>query len=234
MKYRAILDLMVYIMAPILVGNIVDTQNLTYALIGLIATGAFYTILVKFKQDRINISAIFFMTLSLMLFTYRIGINGKFDIYAYDTYFLILCTILIPFINIFCKNICNYIYRDILKSMGYNDINVAIIIKKNELDKEFNELSSVITIHVLAVIFIRVYSIVAYGASNYLKTSDLEILISIILVMVEIYIISKIISKPKYRQNINNEKKNKNKNKPIYKQADKRVINLNQYKKVNK
>ncbi|RDY24716.1 hypothetical protein CHF27_000520 [Romboutsia maritimum] len=229
MKYRIIFDIMIYIMAPVLLGSMINVNYLTYFIMSLASIGLFYTTITKFKQDRINVSGLVFMALSIVLFIFKSKVNLGFDMYVYNTFFLILGSVLISLIGMFGKNICNYIYKDILNVIGYNDLNVAIIVKKNELEKEFNKLSSLVMIHMLALIFIRVYSIVAYGVDNYLKTSDLENLTSILLIMGEIYLISKIISKPKNKVRIN-----KKKNKSNYKQNEKKVINLNQYKNVNK
>lgn len=243
MRYRIILDLAVYMVAPILLLNFVNANYLMYYIIALIGLGIFYSALTKYKEIRVNISGIVFMALCLALFLFKKEAESEFQVYVYDTYFLILCSLAIPALNIFGKNIFNRIYVDFLRAKGHNSLVIWSGIRKNKLDIEFNKLSSLVAIHLLIISFIKVYSISTYGESKYLATSDLEILVSMIFILGEMFMISKIISKSKYKvnnhknnRNFNSKEKSKNRinEKTKRKINDGRVINLSQYKNINK
>lgn len=243
MRYRIILDLAVYMVAPILLFNFVKVNYLMYYIIALICLGIFYSAVTKHKERRVNISGIVFMTLCLVLFLFKQEAKSGFQVYVYDTYLLILCSLAIPVLNMFSKNIFNRIYVDFLRAKGQNSLAIWSTIRKNKLDIEFNKLSSLVAVHLLIISFIKVYSISTYGASKYLATSDLEILVSMIFILAEMFMISKITSKSKYKMSnhknsgsSNSKEKSKNKidEKAKRKINDGRVINLSQYKNINK
>lgn len=243
MRYRIILDLAVYMVAPILLFNFTNANYLMYYIITLICLGIFYSALTKYKERRVNISGIVFMFLCLALFLFKKEAKSDYQVYVYDTYLLILCSLVIPAFNIFGKNIFNRIYVDFLRVKGHNSLAIWSGIRKNKLDKEFNKLSSLVAVHLLIISFIKVYSISTYGASEYLTTLDLEILVSMMFILGEMFMVFKIISKSKYKMNNHKNKdsfkskektKNKINEKTKRKINDGRVINLSQYKNINK
>ncbi|RDY28889.1 hypothetical protein CHL78_002910 [Romboutsia weinsteinii] len=225
---KLLLDLGVYIGAPILLFNLAKDTYITYFIIVLAALGGFYSVSTKRKEERINISGIIFMILYVSMFLFRKDIDSEYKVYIYDTYFLISGALAILLLNIFGKNLVTRVYVDISRARGYNNLSIWSSIRKNHLDISFNKLSTIVATQLLVISFIKVYSISNYGASNYTSTQDLEVLVCMLFIILEIYMISKTMSNIKYKPN------NKSKSKSKYNLNDRRVINLSQYKNTNK
>lgn len=229
MKYRILLDVAVYILAPIILCNFIATEYIMYSIVGLIALLGIYSVTTRKKESRVNISGLVFASLCIALFLLKIELKSEYQVYIYDTYFLMLCGLVILLLNPLGKNVFTRIYVDILRVKGYNNLSIWSGIKKSKLATPLSKLSIVVGTHLIVVSLLKVYSILIYGQANYKTTSDLEVLISIIFLVCEIYMISKIISKSKMQ--INNSKSKK---KSKYNLNNSRVINLNQYKNANK
>lgn len=225
---KLLLDLGVYIGAPILLFNLARDTYITYFIIALAVLGVFYSVSTKRKEERINISGIIFMILYVSMFLFRKDIDSEYKVYIYDTYFLISGALAILLLNIFGKNLVTRVYVDISRARGYNNLSIWSSIRKNHLDISFNKLSTILATQLLVISFIKVYSISNYGASNYTSTQDLEVLVCMLFIILEIYMISKTMSNIKYKPN------NKSKSKSKYNLNDRRVINLSQYKNTNK
>lgn len=228
MKYKLLLDLGIYIGAPILLPKLVADNYTVYSTMMLVALGGLYSVWTKRKEERVNLSGIVFMALYIGMSLFRNDVSSDYQVYVYDTYFLIAGALSILLLNIFGKNIVTRIYADVLRAKGYNNLAVWSCIRKNHLDVKFNKILSVVVANLLTISFIKVYSISNYGAKNYSITLDLEVLICMLFIILEIYMVSKTMSNIKYKPN------NKSKTKSKYNLNDRRVINLNQYKNTNK
>lgn len=230
MKNKILEDILVYIISPILVFGLEDFNKIKYLIIGLCFIIALYTINGKKRDGRINLTGLIFSIIYIAFFSFKQNIQPEFERYVMDTYFLITCTILMIILNLLDRNIIKQIYRDCLRSKGWSSLSVWNFFKKSKTPSYLKKIESVVIVHILALVFIRVYSIATYGYQNFKTTADLEILISVLFIIGEIYILSKIIS----LSNLSKNDEKKEKNNIEHSKSNKRVINLNQYKKINK
>lgn len=228
MKNRILPDVLVYILSPILIFSFLDEVELRYFLTALVFGIVLYTMMVKRKEGRINSTGIMFSVVYIIFFSYKQKIQPGYDIYVNNTYFLIIGSILISVMNLLNKNIVKQVYIDILKCKGLSDLNIWNLLKKSENVYYFNKMTYVISIHMLALIFIRVYSMYTYGRQGYTLTTELEILVCVLFIVGELYLISKLSNKRKKEENETINKNTKSNS------SNKRVINLNQYKNMNK
>lgn len=229
MKSKVMLDLSIYMIAPIIVCNVIGDEYLTYFSVGLIAIVAIYSLASKQKESRVNLSGLVFASLSILLTLLKKEVSSAYQVYIYDTYFLMLCGLGIVLFNLIGKNIITRVYFDVQKSRGINHLYIWSSIKKCKLSSEFDKLSYVVSLHLIVVSLVKVYSISTYGKGGYTLTQDLEVLIFIIFLIGEIYMVSNIMSKIKL---VKNRQKNNNRSK--YHLNNSRVINFNKYKDVNK
>lgn len=238
MKNKLIPDIFVYMVAPIVVCNLVTTKNMDYTIMALILSISFYSFMTRKKESRLNVTGITFALGYISLYLLKQSVKLDFMRYVYDTYFLILCSISLIILSFFNKNIIKQMYTDTLKAKGYTKLYIWNSLKKNTLTQEFEKASSLVNIHLLCIVFIKVYSIATYGAQKYTTTADLEILVWMLFIVAEIYIISKINQEYKYKQK--QEFKGTQKGKGLIsiktiKKADKeKIIYLNKYKRTNK
>ena len=228
MKNKILPDVLVYIISPILIFSIVDQFKISFLMTALVICTLLYTMMVKSREGRTNFTGIVFSAVCIIFFSYKQKIQPGYETYVYNTYFLILCSMFITIMTLFNKNIVKRVYIDILKCNGLSDLNIWNILKKPENIDYFNKMTSVISIHILAMVFIRVYSMYTYGNTAYSSTSDLQIFVSVLFIVGELYLLSKLSSQPKKDDNSTLNKNIKNKS------NNKRVINLNQYKNMNK
>ncbi|MEF9990506.1 MAG: hypothetical protein RRZ84_06050 [Romboutsia sp.] len=237
MKYRSMLDSIVYVLSPIMLCNFIDIKYLIYSITILLSLVLVYSILTKIKEERVNILGIVFVCLCIILSIIRKESQNDFQIYTYDTYFLSACGLTILLFSAFGKNLSIKGYFDIMRSNGYNILNIANNIKKRGLESLLNKLSLVVTLHLITISSIKMYSILIYRNDNYTFTSQMEILVSTIFLLGETYLLSKIISRSN-KKVMKESKKDKNKVKNRVKAKitlnDSRVISLSQYKKANK
>ena len=155
-----------------------------------------------------------------------------------STYFFILCLISLITLKFFDKNAIKQIYIDILKSKGYTKLYIWNSLKNNILIQEFEKALSLVNIHLLSMIFIKVYSIITYGEQKYTTTADLEILVCILFIIAEIYTISRIKQEHKSKEKEKFKSINKGKGlisiKTIKKNNKEKIIYLDKYKRTNK
>lgn len=229
MKSKLMLDLSIYMIAPIILCNVFGDEYLMYSIATLIAIVSMYSMSVKKNEARVNLSGLVFVYIYILLIILKKDIVSDYQIYIYDTYFIMLCGVGIVFLNLIDKNIITRIYFDVQRSKGINHLLIWSNINKCELLTEFNKLSYTLSLHLILSSLVKVYSILLYKKGAYTLTHDLEVLISIIFLIGEIYIVSNIMSKIKL---VKNKKINKNKSK--YQLNNNRVINFNQYKDANK
>ncbi|MGL5348040.1 MAG: hypothetical protein ACRDA3_11870 [Peptostreptococcaceae bacterium] len=229
MRNKLLVDIIVYILSPILVLSFVDDAITKFFIAILILGIVLYTIMVKSKEKRINLSGIMFSVICIMFFSLKQTIQSNYEIYVYNTYFLIVGSIIINAFSLLNKNIIKQVYIDFLKCKGWSELNIWNVLKKAQYPYYFNKMSSIISIHILTIALIRVYSMYNYGTGGYTTTTDLQILASVLFVIGELYIISKIANTPKPKNDGISQNKNIKNN-----VSSKRVINLNQYKNMNK
>lgn len=228
MKNKVLENILVYIVSPILAFSFINYVKIKYFIIVLVFFIVFYTIMNKKREGLINITGVVFSIAYIAFFTFRQSIQNGFQVYIVDTYSLILLITLIVALNLVDKSIAKQIYIDYLKINRLSSLNIWNIFKKTNLQYYLKKIELVVTLHLLTMVFIKVYSISTYGSENYKITIDLEILISVLFVVGEVYILSKFLFHPK---NEDKEFKNNNIND---KSPSRRVINLNQYKNINK
>lgn len=230
MKNKLLLDLLVYLVSPILVFIFLNEAKIQLFITALVFGIILYTMMVKRKEGRLNFTGLAFSALCVIFFSLKQKLEPGYEMYVYNTYFLIAAAMLIQALSLMNRNVFKQAYIDILKCKGWSDLNIWNILKKSEYLYYFNKMSSIVSIHVLAMALVRVYTMFTYGAKGYTSTTDLEILICVLFIVAELYLVSKISNKPKKEENGQN-KSNSQKNKVA---NNKRVINLNQYKNMNK
>ncbi|EPZ56556.1 putative membrane protein [[Clostridium] sordellii ATCC 9714] len=78
--------------------------------------GIGYSIIVRYSQYRVNISAIIFLSIYTIIQSPKISLNDNYYIYVYDIYCLILTSIFLIITNLLDKNIFKLFYIDALKN----------------------------------------------------------------------------------------------------------------------
>jgi len=228
MRNKILPDLLVYILSPIIVLSMVNVVDIRYFAIGLVPLISIYSIIVRTKYNRINLSGIVFSFLYIIFSYYKQNIQAGYDTYVYNTYFLIISAIIIVLISLFNKNIIKQVYIDLLKCKGMSPLEIWKQVKKSENICYFNKINHILILQILSIILIRVYSMNTYGINDYTYTKELEILINTLFIMGEIYISSKLFNKIKKEDSILINKNVKVNN------SNRRVINFNKYKNMSK
>ncbi|MBC5996274.1 hypothetical protein EAI30_10695 [Romboutsia ilealis] len=226
-KRKILIDSIIYIALPIILYKLSSVGISNSYVFYLILGGICYTLYTKYKQNRTSISGLGIMTLLTLYIYFSRNQKNSFDLYIYATYIIGLSLSIILILNLFDRNICSQIYTDILNTKFNSDISINSLIRKRKLENEFNFLTTLIALHLLISILIRFYGILYYGASRYIEVYSLEILNLIIFTIIELYTIYKIIVKTMSDKAFSNKKNDKDIN-------DGRVIDLSQYKRVNK
>lgn len=232
MKKKLTTDLFVYIATPILLCNVFDDKYLIHVAIISIIICIIYSIVSIRKIRRINVSASIIFIIYLVINLLKKNIISDYHRYIYDTGSLIVIAILIIIANYLGKNVVREVYQDALKSGGYSILCIYSVLKKNNVDTEFNKLSNLILMNMLFLSFLKVYSIGVYGEANYYNTSSLEMLVELCFLTAELYFLNLIVLKTKSDFRSYDIKKNRRR----YKSVDdkKRIISLIEYKEVNK
>lgn len=231
MKSKLIMDLSVYMIAPIILCSVVETKDLGFIITGVVALVAIYSLYCKNKESRINFSGLVFTGLYIILAIFKKEVESNYQIYIYDTYFLLILGITILICAVIEKDIIRRIYIDIQRSKGFNNLLIWSNIKKSGISKECKQLAYIVSGHLIVLSLVKVYSISQYGKSLYTSTQDREIIVSIIFLLAQMYFISKIMQKSK---EVKNTKRNKNQCKSKYNLNNSRVVSLEEYKNVNK
>lgn len=234
MKSKLILDATIYMITPTILCNIIGIEYRVYSIIALMALVVIYTITCKQNEARVNLSGLTFSGLYMILVLLRKEVESSYQVYVYEAYLLMLAGLVVILLTVLKKNIIFRIYRDIQRAKGVNNLSIYSSVKKCGLSPIFDHLSYVISGHLALVSLVKIYSISTYGKLNYTSTQDLEILISIIFLIGELYILSKIITNMKLANKNTKNKHIKNKYKSKHSLNNSRVINLNQYKNANK
>lgn len=192
-----------------------------------------YSITTAKNELRLNVSGIIFASLYICAHMFKQNAESDFVRYIYDTYCFLILSILFIGLIFFDKNIIRQIYSDILRSKGHTKYYVGHYLSRKFIKQEFEKILSIINIHLLAITFIRVYSISTYGAQEYLITLDLEKLVCLLFIIAECYMVYKIIRENKKDKN-NKFRKENIRNNTINKDVEEKIIYLNKYKKTNK
>ena len=231
MKHKLLLDSIVYILAPVMIllftNYITIYVTVTYVALPIIFILSIYTIITKKKESRINVSGIIFSITYIMMFLLRKKVQYEFDMYIYDTYLMIILTLIIVFPTLLNKNIFKQIYVDIRRCNNDNNLRIINNINKFNLDNDFKKISLLFTSHLLSLILIRKMYI--YGILKYTNNSIIEILFNIGFIMYEIYMLSRFMSKLK-----NNIKPQNRYSRFKKLTIGCRVINIEEYKSMNK
>jgi len=226
-KRKLLIDLLVYVVSPILFFSSVSINKFTSNLFYLFIISTIYTSYTKYKQNRINISGIAITVLSTIFIYFLKICESEFDKYIYITYLMGIMIASIIGLNLIGKNICNRIYIDILNIKGVNTLSLNNFIRKRKLDSEFNFLTDIILLHLIFSASIRFYSITHYGVNRYEELLFIEVINLFTFISIELYNIYVIVVKTVT-------------DKHFYIKGNiidfnmARIINLNQYKRMNK
>lgn len=228
MKNKLLFDLIVYIIVPIILSSFTNNFPIEYTTLGTIFILSIYTIINKKKESRINISGVLFSTIYIGVFLTRQNLPDNFDVYKYDTYLMIAMTLIIIFSVLFNRNIIKQIYIDIRKCKSDNYLRILNNIRKFNLDNDFEKISLLFTLHLISLIFIRIFSIYIFNFPEY-SNYIIEIIVNIGFIICEIYTISKFNLKLR-----NNIKTKTTKSKFSMLQIKSKVIDIEQYRSINK
>lgn len=162
--------------------------------------------------------------------SFKIGAESTYHIYAYNTYYMIGATGILIVASMFNKNIVKQLFIDTLKALNYTSMHINNIIKKHNLNLDFNKFSSIISVHLLILALIRVSAIVNFGSNGYRNYLNAEVLLTILFIILEFVCLSNFTNKFKLILKTGKTK--------VYKNVDldssSKVINLKQYKHFNK
>ena len=229
MKNKLLSDLIVYIISPVILLAFTNHRTIRYLAIALVFILSIYTIIIKKKKSRINVSGIVFSATYILMFLFRQKVQPGFDMYIYDTCLMIVLTLIIVLTLLLNKNIFRQIYIDIRRCNDDNNLRIFNNIKKINLDKDFKNLSLIFTIHLVSLILIRVFSIYIFGFESYANSYMIQVLLNIVFIIYEMYMGSKFMSK------LNTNRTTKNRNSGIKKSPiNGRVIDIEEYKNMNK
>lgn len=226
MKKDFLLDMLCYILLPLGVCYISEWKSLEYIAILLIVPGILYSLYTFKSQHRLNITAIIFSCIYIIIHLVKKDMDSSFEKYAYDIYILIGILVVIIISNLLKKDIASALYTDILRANGHSKYIIKNNIRKYNLCNEFNRISNIINIHILAIIFIKYYTIINYSNESYKITLTLEMLVNILFLIGEIYITYNIFNHA--------SKKLRNKNTKVLESKKDNIIYLDKCKKANK
>lgn len=226
MKKDFLLDMFFYILLPLGFCYISEGKNLEYISILLIVPGILYSLYTFKNQHRLNITAIIFSFIYIIIHLVKKDMDSGFEKYAYDIYILIGILVAIIISNLLKKDIASTLYTDILRANGHSKYIIKNNIRKYNLYNEFNRISNIINIHILVIIFIKSYTIINYSNESYKTTVTLEMLVNILFLIGEIYIIYNIFNYA--------SKKLSNKNIKVLESKKDNIIYLDKFKKANK
>lgn len=197
MKNKLLYDSIVYIISPVILFSFANYNTIRYLLLALVFILSIYTIITKKRESRISVSGIIFSTTYILMFLFRRKVQLGFDMYIYDTCLMIVLTLIIVLPLILNKNIFRQIYIDIRRCNNENNLRVFNNIKKFNLTYDFRNLSLLFTMHLVILIFIRVFSIYIFGFESYEKNYMIQVALNIVFILGEMYMVSKLMSKLK-------------------------------------
>lgn len=197
MKNKLLYDSIVYIISPVILFSFANYNTIRYLLLALVFILSIYTIITKKRESRISVSGIIFSTTYILMFLFRRKVRLGFDMYIYDTCLMIVLTLIIVLPLILNKNIFRQIYIDIRRCNNENNLRVFNNIKKFNLTYDFRNLSLLFTMHLVILIFIRVFSIYIFGFESYEKNYMIQVALNIVFILGEMYMVSKLMSKLK-------------------------------------
>ena len=133
MRNKILPDLLVYILSPIIVLSMANVVDIRYFAIGLVPLISIYSIIVRTKYNRINLSGIVFSFLYIIFFIIsKIFKQGMIHTYITHTY-LIISAIIIVLISLFNKNIIKQVYIDILKCKGMSPLRYGTRLRNQKI-----------------------------------------------------------------------------------------------------
>ncbi|MGL5717483.1 MAG: hypothetical protein ACRCX2_31000, partial [Paraclostridium sp.] len=183
-------DLIVYFILPILLCSVSNPNVYVFSNLIVSMVGIAYTLFIRYSQYRFNISGIIFMSLYTLLQSFKVGATSAYIAYSYDTYYMVVVAIIFIVSPAFDKNIVKQFFIDILKALGYGVMQINNIIKKHNLNVNFERISIIICSHLLIWSVIRTHSIASFGQSGYKGNIDTEVLVNLLFLIVEILYIS--------------------------------------------
>lgn len=230
MKKRLLGDLLVYLFIPIILTSISNPNIQVFSTLIITMLGIGYSILIKYNQYRVNVSGVIFMSLYVFSNSFKVGAGSGYQTYAYNTYYMVGATIILIVLSMFNKNAVRQVWIDILNALEYSQMQINNIIKKHNLNQDFDKFSCVISIHLLILVLIRVCAIVNLGELGYRGYLNAEVLLTTLFLIIEFVCISGFVSKFKLILKTGKSK--------VYKKtnldSETRVIHFNKYKNCNK
>lgn len=229
MKDKLLYDFIVYIISPVLLLNLINISTSKFFVLALSSILLIYTIIMRKKESRINISGIMFSATYILMLLFRKEIQADFSVYIYDTYCIILLTLIIILSMISRRNIFKQVYIDIRRCKGDNSLRIFNNIKKMKLNDNFKNISYIVISHLSALSLIRIFSIYGLGSEGYTSTTTIQVIINVVFIICEMYVISKTMSNIKINTKIKKKRLNiKNTH------TNSRVIDIQEYKNMNK
>lgn len=224
MKKRLALELGIYIILPIVLGNMLEKSLIHYAITLSILVGIIYTCINKIKNKACNSSGITILSLLVINMTLNLFSKTQYDLIIKEIYFLITLSILIAASIVFKKNVIMQIFKDILEILGHTRSNIDNIFGKNELDSYFNSFTSLVIVHLLIVSFIKVHFILMYGLNGAVQSQSLSSFIGFIFIATEIILSTLMINRVRLALKFNS----------IISYKNSRVVYFNKYKNTKK
>lgn len=228
MKRKLLSDILIYLITPIILSFLFKGQYNIYSIIWVTMLGIGYTIIIKYYQNRFNVSGIVFLFIYIMMQSGKVSLIDEYSIYVYNIYCLLFTSIFIIATNIFDQNIFKQIYTDTLKISNYTQLQIANIIKKKNLYLDFYKITSIINIHILSLVLVKSYAALSLGESGYSSNLYMEGFLCTIFYIIEIVVIVSFIKKNKYILSTSKIKTIK------FVSNESKIINFQQYKNLNK
>ena len=224
MKKRLMLELGLYVILPIVLYNLLG-KSLIYYAIGLsVLGGIIYTCVNKIKNNIFNLSGITILSLLVINMILNALSKTQYDLIMKEIYYLVIVSILFAISIIIRNSAVMQIFKDTLAMLGHKKSNIDNIFGKNQLDSYFNSFTSLLIVHLLVVLLVKIHFILAYGSSKIVQAQSLSSLIGFIFTSVEIILFILITNKARLAISFSNSISYKNS----------RVIYFNKYKNTKK
>ncbi|WP_373598135.1 hypothetical protein [Paraclostridium bifermentans] len=228
MKKKLLSDVLIYLVTPIILCSLFKGQHNIYSIMLGTMLGIGYTMIIKYNQNRFNLSGIVFLSIYIMMQSGKLSLTDGYSIYVYNIYCLLFTSIFIIVTNLFDKNIFKQIYTDILKISNYTQLQIANIIKKNNLYLDFYKITSIVNIHILSLVLVKSHAALSLGKSGYSNNLYMEGFVCTIFFIIEIVFIVSFVKRTKQILSTSKIKTIK------FVSNESKIINFHKYKNLNK
>jgi hypothetical protein len=228
MKKKLLGDILIYFVTPFILFSLFKGQDKIYSIMIITMLTIAYSIIIRYNQERFNLSGILFSSIYVIMQSLKVSLIEPYHIYIYDIYCLLLISIIIIITNQFNKNIFRQLYIDILKTLNLTQIQIANTIKKNSLYKDFYKIASIVNVHILTLVLIKIHAAFSLGENGYLNNLYMEVFTCIIFVVFEAITVVNFAKKIKVILSSGKLKNIK------FISPESKIINFDRYKNLNK